>query len=122
MEAEMSREWGPWISGMTAAVCGSCGGIFDSSLGGCVKGDSGENGWHPVNNVKARDEIKRLRDDLEIARGALLTICHGTGNLETKKRLARRALVTLSTRAWAQDEKAGLAQPAKGESDDQTRV
>jgi|KBSMisStaDraftv2_1062788.scaffolds.fasta_scaffold285990_3 hypothetical protein len=118
----MSREWPVWISGWEAAICGGCGGVFSSRDGGCPKACSGDGGWAPVSHSKTATEFKRLREDLELARGALLTICHGTGNLETKKRLARRALVTLSTRAWAVNEKAGLAQPAKGESDDQTRV
>ncbi len=112
----MSREWPVWINGFAAAVCGECGGYFDASMGGCPKGDSGENGWSPASSSKTTTEFKRLRDSLELARGALLTICHGTGSVEQKKRLARRALVELSTRAWELNEKADrLARSAKGE-------
>ena len=117
----MSREWSPWISGFEAAICGGCGGVFSSRDGGCPKACSGDSGWHPVNSVKGRDEIRRLRSDLELARGALLTIANGSGGIDRKRRLAARTLVILTISAG--NEKADrYERPAKGESNDQTGV
>lgn len=81
-----------WISGMTAAVCGQCGGIFSMTDGECPKKDGGREGWTPVNSTKARSEIARLRDALTLVEGQLQIIASASTKRTRAIELADRTI------------------------------